>query len=128
MGRCIKTALVGRRVGCGRSEQSVSPEVLPYIAQQGFEWICSDEAVLGNTLKHFFHRDEAGNVLDPEVALPSLSLGNALMARLAIVFRDHRLSDLIGFTYGTMDAKQASASDLVGHLEAISRSLKISAT
>jgi len=36
----------------------------------------------------------------------------------AIVFRDHRLSDLIGFTYGSMQPKQAAA-DLVGHLEAI---------
>jgi len=35
------------------SEQSVSPEILPYIAKQGFKWICSDEAVLGWTLSHF---------------------------------------------------------------------------
>jgi alpha-amylase/alpha-mannosidase (GH57 family) len=108
--------------GLWPSEQSVSPEILPYIAQQGFEWICSDEAVLGCTLKHFFHRDEAGNVLDPEVLYRPYRLETPY-GPLAIVFRDHRLSDLIGFTYGTMDAKQAS-SDLVGHLEAIARSLK----
>jgi alpha-amylase/alpha-mannosidase (GH57 family) len=108
--------------GLWPSEQSVSPEILPYIAQQGFEWICSDEAVLGCTLKHFFHRDEAGNVLDPEVLYRPYRLETPY-GPLAIVFRDHRLSDLIGFTYGTMDAKQAS-SNLVGHLEAISRSLK----
>ncbi len=47
--------------GLWPSEQSVSPEILPYIIKQGFKWICSDEAVLGWTLKHFFHRDGAGN-------------------------------------------------------------------
>jgi alpha-amylase/alpha-mannosidase (GH57 family) len=108
--------------GLWPSEQSVSPEILPYITKQGFKWICSDEAVLGHTLKHFFHRDEAGNVLEPELLYRPYRLETP-HGPLAIVFRDHRLSDLIGFTYGTMNAKQASA-DLVGHLEAIARSLK----
>lgn len=115
------------RFGCAPrglwpSEQSVSPEILPYITKQGFKWICSDEAVLGHTLKHFFHRDEVGNVLDPEKLYRPYRLETE-HGDLAIVFRDHRLSDLIGFTYGTMNPKQASA-DLVGHLDAIARTLK----
>ena len=108
--------------GLWPSEQSVSPEILPYIAKQGFKWICSDEAVLGWTLSHFFHRDGAGNVLEPEVLYRPYRLETP-DGDLAIVFRDHRLSDLIGFTYGSMQPKQA-ASDLVGHLEAIAHSLK----
>ncbi|MFB8790307.1 MAG: glycoside hydrolase [Potamolinea sp.] len=108
--------------GLWPSEQSVSPEILPYIAEAGFEWICSDEAVLGCTLKHFFHRDEVGNVTEPELLYRPYRLETPY-GPLAIVFRDHRLSDLIGFTYGSMDANHA-AGDLVGHLEAISRSLK----
>ncbi|HAA29531.1 MAG TPA: glycoside hydrolase [Cyanobacteria bacterium UBA8553] len=108
--------------GLWSSEQSVSPEILPYIAQQGFEWICSDEAVLGCTIKHFFHRDEAGNVSEPELLYRPYRLETP-HGPLAIVFRDHRLSDLIGFTYGAMDPKHAAAN-LVGHLEAIARSLK----
>ncbi len=108
--------------GLWPSEQSVSPEVLPYIAQQGFKWICSDEAVLGWTLKHFFHRDGAGNVLEPEILYQPYRLETP-HGDLAIVFRDHRLSDLIGFTYGSMPPKRAAA-DLVGHLEAIAQSLK----
>ena len=39
---------------------------------------------------------------------------------MSIVFRDHRLSDLIGFTYSAMPAKKAAA-DLVGHLQAIAK-------
>lgn len=108
--------------GLWPSEQSVSPEVLPYIADQGFKWICSDEAVLGWTMQHFFHRDGAGNVLEPEILYQPYRLETP-HGDLAIVFRDHRLSDLIGFTYGSMPPKRAAA-DLVGHLEAIAQSHK----
>ncbi|HLP87190.1 MAG TPA: glycoside hydrolase [Nostocaceae cyanobacterium] len=105
--------------GLWPSEQSVSPEILPYIIKQGFKWICSDEAVLGWTLRHFFHRDGAGNVQQPDLLYRPYRLETPA-GDLAIVFRDHRLSDLIGFTYGSMPAKQA-ASDLIGHLQAIAR-------
>lgn len=115
------------RFGCAPrglwpSEQSVSPAILPDVAKQGFKWLCSDEAVLGWTLHHFFHRDEVGNVCEPEYLYRPYRLETP-HGDLAIVFRDHRLSDLVGFTYANMDAKKASA-DLVGHLEAIARSLK----
>ncbi len=105
--------------GLWPSEQSVSPAVLPHIINQGFKWICSDEAVLGWTLKHFFHRDGAGNVQQPELLYRPYRLQTA-EGDLSIVFRDHRLSDLIGFTYSAMPAKQAAA-DLVGHLQAIAK-------
>jgi len=67
--------------------------------------------VLGWTLSHFFHRDGAGNVLEPEFLYRPYRLETPA-GDLAIVFRDHRLSDLIGFTYGSMQPKQAAA-DLV---------------
>ena len=108
--------------GLWPSEQSVSPAILPYIAQKGFQWICSDEAILGWSLNHFFQRDEVGNVYEPELLYRPYRLETP-EGDLAIVFRDHRLSDLIGFTYGSMNPHRA-ALDLVGHLEAISRSLK----
>ncbi len=108
--------------GLWASEQAVSPEILPYIAREGFKWICSDEAVLGWTLNQLLARDEVGNLYEPELLYRPYRLETA-QGDLAIVFRDHRLSDLIGFTYGAMEARQA-ASDLVGHLEAIARSLK----
>jgi alpha-amylase/alpha-mannosidase (GH57 family) len=108
--------------GLWPSEQSVSPEILPHIAKEGFQWICSDEAVLGWTIQHFFHRDETGNIYEPELLYRPYKLETPY-GDLAIVFRDHRLSDLIGFTYGAMEPRHA-ASDLIGHLEAIARSLK----
>ena len=108
--------------GLWPSEQSVSPAVLNPIAKEGFQWLCSDEAVLGWSLKHFFHRDGSGNVSEPHLLYRPYRLETPA-GDLSVVFRDHRLSDLIGFTYSTMEPKQA-ASDLVGHLEAIARSLK----
>jgi alpha-amylase/alpha-mannosidase (GH57 family) len=53
--------------GLWPSEQSVSPAVLAPIAKEGFQWICSDEAVLGWSIKHFFHRDGSGNVSEPDL-------------------------------------------------------------
>lgn len=108
--------------GLWPSEQSVSPSILPHVAKRGFNWLCSDEAVLGWSINHFFHRDEMGNLYEPEYLYRPYRL-ETKEGDLSIVFRDHRLSDLIGFTYGAMNADQA-AGDLIGHLEAISRQLK----
>ncbi|MEM7553577.1 MAG: glycoside hydrolase [Cyanobacteria bacterium P01_A01_bin.84] len=105
--------------GLWPSEQSVSPQVLKYIKKQGFQWICSDEAVLGWTLQHFFHRDEIGNIQEPELLYQPYRLQTS-GGDLGIVFRDHRLSDLIGFTYGAMPHQEAAA-DLIGHLRAIAQ-------
>ncbi|MBW4522940.1 MAG: glycoside hydrolase [Scytolyngbya sp. HA4215-MV1] len=108
--------------GLWPSEQSVSPAILPHVAQQGFRWLCSDEAVLGWTLKHYFSRDGSGNLYHPELLYRPYRLETP-QGDLSIVFRDHRLSDLIGFTYGAMEPQRAAA-DMVGHLEAIARSLR----
>jgi alpha-amylase/alpha-mannosidase (GH57 family) len=116
-----------QRFGCSPrglwpSEQSVSPAMLPAVAKRGFEWLCSDEAVLGWTLQHFFHRDSQGNVAQPELLYQPYRLETP-QGDLAIVFRDHRLSDLIGFAYSALPPQQA-ASDFVGHLAAIAEQLK----
>jgi alpha-amylase/alpha-mannosidase (GH57 family) len=74
---------------------------------------------------HYFHCDEKGNISEPELLyrpyLLETSNGN-----LSMVFRDHRLSDLIGFSYSGMKAQEA-ATDLVKHLEAIAEQLKSNA-
>lgn len=108
--------------GLWPSEQSVSPAILPYITEQGFRWICSDEAILGWTLQHFFHRDASGTLAEPELLYRPYRL-KTTHGDLAIVFRDHRLSDLIGFTYGNMEPQRA-AIDLIGQLESIGRVCK----
>jgi alpha-amylase/alpha-mannosidase (GH57 family) len=108
--------------GLWPSEQAVSPAIMADVAKQGFRWLCSDEAALGWSLRHFFHRDASGNLQHPELLYRPYRLKTEA-GDLSIVFRDHRLSDLIGFTYGSMPPQRAAA-DLVGHLEAIARNLK----
>jgi alpha-amylase/alpha-mannosidase (GH57 family) len=108
--------------GLWPSEQSVSPAILPDISKTGFEWICSDEAVLGWTLEHFFHRDSHGSVTEPQLLYQPYRLETDY-GDLAIVFRDHRLSDLIGFTYSGMSAT-AAAKDLVTQLHTIAAHLQ----
>lgn len=123
-----KAKLVYReRFGCEPrglwpSEQSVSPAILPDVAAEGFQWLCSDEAVLGWTIDQFFHRDATGTVQEPELLYRPYRLETP-QGNLSIVFRDHRLSDLIGFSYSAMEPRRA-ATDLIGQLEAIARTLK----
>lgn len=106
--------------GLWPSEQAISPQVLSYIAQAGFNWFCSDEAILGWTLKHFFHRNEQGTLYAPELLYRPYRLPTP-HGDLAVVFRDHRLSDLIGFTYSKLSATTA-ANDLINRLNAIAES------
>ena len=108
--------------GLWPSEQAVSPAILPDVAAAGFNWLCSDEIVLGWTLQHYFERNAEGTVRQPERLYQPYRVSTP-QGDLAMVFRDRRLSDLIGFSYGNMEPRRA-AVDLVGQLEAIARSLK----
>ncbi len=96
--------------GLWPSEGSVSDQTLDIAAEEGFKWFGTDEGVLGRTLNIGFFRDTAGipssaerlykpwQVLTPHGGITGL-------------FRDHHLSDLIGFVYSRMDSK-AAAQDL----------------
>ncbi len=103
--------------GLWPSEQSVSPAILPYVSKQGFQWLCSDEAVLGWSLGKYFYRNEYGHVSDPNILYQPYRL-ETVHGDLAIVFRDHRISDLIGFSYSSM-TPEAATKDLCDHLKAI---------
>jgi alpha-amylase/alpha-mannosidase (GH57 family) len=100
--------------GLWPSEQSVSPAILPYVSRQGYSWLCSDEGVLGWSLGKYFRRDDHGAVIDAPGLYQPYRL-ETLYGDVAMVFRDRRLSDLIGFSYASMPPEKASA-DLVDHL------------
>ncbi len=103
--------------GLWPSEQSVSPAIMPHVARHGFKWLCSDEGVLGWSLGHYFRRDEQGHLLEPHLLYQPYRL-ETMYGDVSIVFRDHRLSDLIGFSYGNMSAELA-VKDLIDRLLAI---------
>ena len=97
-------------MGLWPSEGSVSDQSLEIAMQLGFKWFATDEGVLGRTRNIGFSRDAGGYPENgPELYTPwRLARGNREMTGF---FRDHYLSDLVGFVYSRMDAK-AAAEDL----------------
>jgi alpha-amylase/alpha-mannosidase (GH57 family) len=100
--------------GVWPSEGSVSDQALTIAAEEGFQWFGTDEGVLGRTLNAGFFRDAKGVPANAERLYKPLrvQLGAKLITGL---FRDHHLSDLIGFVYSRMNGKDA-AGDLHGRL------------
>jgi alpha-amylase/alpha-mannosidase (GH57 family) len=101
--------LFGKKpVGFWPAEGAVSYDFLKLISDRGVQWAASDEEVLYKTLKS---HDKA-----------AIYRRNFLFfddrQSIALFFRDHALSDLIGFTYSGWEAEQA-VDDFVGRLRAI---------
>ncbi|MFH1429173.1 MAG: glycoside hydrolase family 57 protein [Candidatus Margulisiibacteriota bacterium] len=102
--------------GMWPSEGSVSPQAAELIAKNGIEWIATDEEILKHSLGLDGRPTEWG-LADYELFSPwkiEAGKGNTLN----IIFRDHKLSDAIGFRYSGWNAKHA-ADDLVGALRDI---------
>jgi alpha-amylase/alpha-mannosidase (GH57 family) len=105
----------GRRpVGLWPSEGSVSDAIVPLAAQAGFRWMATDEAILSRTLNSGLTRDGYGHLEQPEILYRPYAV-RAGGGEVACLFRDHVLSDLIGFTYSTWNPA-AAAQDFVGRL------------
>ena len=85
--------------GMWPSEGSVSDEALSIIAECGLSWVASDEEVLARSLDGGLgHHNE--RLYRPW----RYTTGHG---DLGIFFRDHRLSDLIGFSYSQWDPSRA---------------------
>lgn len=84
--------------GLWPSEGSVSDEVLALAADCGFRWAATDNGVLARTLE----QDAGCDVTYQAYEWRRDS------HRMKLLFRDHYLSDLIGFEYSRMDAAQAA--------------------
>ena len=90
------------------AEGSVSPGAAAIFAGEGVQWIASDEGVLFRSLPAGAERE----------ALYQAYRYVTEQGEIAMVFRDHGLSDLLGFTYQKLEAR-AAVTDLFGHLAAI---------
>ncbi len=101
-------------VGLWPSEGSVSDDTAALAAEAGFRWMATDEAILGRTIGREFRRDAAGWLEQPELLYRSYEV-HAGASTIGCLFRDHSLSDLIGFVYAGWDADGA-ASDFVNRL------------
>jgi alpha-amylase/alpha-mannosidase (GH57 family) len=103
--------------GLWPSEGSVSDETLTLAIQEGFQWFGTDEGVLGRTLNVGFFRDGTGIPANADRLYKPWRVqiaGNSITG----LFRDHQISDLVGFVYSRMDQRTA-ATDLHGKLRYI---------
>ena len=92
--------------GLWPSEGSVSDEVLGLASEAGFRWLATDNGVLARTINA-----HAG----PESAYrPYIWRQHGREIRL--IFRDHFLSDLVGFVYSRMGPAEAAA-DFLGRIK-----------
>jgi alpha-amylase/alpha-mannosidase (GH57 family) len=95
--------------GMWPSEGSVSDEVLGIAHGLGVQWMATDEGVLSRSLGIALQRDSRGNLAGESAEnlykVYEWQQGDAAMN---VVFRDHSLSDLIGFVYSGMPPKEAA--------------------
>ena len=87
------------------AEGAVDEESIKIYKESGLEWIATDEAILFASIEN----QERSHLYK-----------NWNLSGINIAFRDHSLSDLIGFTYKFWDAKMA-VDDLLSKIEAIDR-------
>jgi alpha-amylase/alpha-mannosidase (GH57 family) len=107
--------------GAWPSEGSVSEEVLALAHQVGLKWMATDEGVLGRSLGIDFRRSHRTGQLDDHAdKLYSIYRYEKDAASIHLLFRDHMLSDLIGFVYSGMPPRDAAA-DLVARIKAAAR-------
>jgi alpha-amylase/alpha-mannosidase (GH57 family) len=98
-----------RPQGVWPSEGSVSEEVLSIAHQLGVQWMATDEGVLQRTLGINLSRDGYGHLQsDGAHRLYTIYRYENGDARMNLLFRDHTLSDLIGFVYSGMPPEDAA--------------------
>lgn len=111
MSQLLFEKLFGRPMqGMWPSEGSISAETAEIAQKAGIKWIASDEEVLRCSL------EKAGVMTDRNVAHFVYKFGPGLR----MFFRDHGLSDRIGFVYSGWDAKRA-VKDFIAYVKDVSR-------
>jgi alpha-amylase/alpha-mannosidase (GH57 family) len=110
-----------RPKGVWPSEGSVSEEALAIAHSLGVQWMATDEGVLGRSTGLFFARDGngrlPGHLAEQLYNIYRYENGSTAMH---LVFRDHTLSDLIGFVYSGMPPGDA-AQHLINNIKDAAR-------
>jgi alpha-amylase/alpha-mannosidase (GH57 family) len=98
-----------RPKGVWPSEGSVSEEAIAIAHDLGVQWMATDEGVLGRSTGLFFWRDGEGrlpgHLAEKLYTIHRYENGPTTMH---LVFRDHTISDLIGFVYSDMPPQEAA--------------------
>ncbi len=99
--------------GMWPSEGSVSEAILPILYRQGIRWIASDEEIYYASINHPTAKQRG--LTQPSQGIHRPYWVGSDENHVGILFRDHRLSDKIGFVYSNWNAEKA-ADDFMGEL------------
>jgi len=103
--------------GLWPSEGSISPASLDLAARSGFDWAATDEILLSKAFGKPILRDSEGIPVEPRWFYHPYT-AKTPSGPIRVFFRDHHLSDLIGFEYSRWDANDA-ANNFVHNLKKI---------
>jgi len=104
--------LFGREMrGMWPSEGSVAEDLLPILADYGIKWVATDEEIFYASANHP-EAAKRGNGTSPAKSFHHPFRMKRDFGEVGIIFRDHTLSDKIGFVYSGWDADKA-ANDFV---------------
>lgn len=109
-------------VGMWPSEGSVSQDIVKAIADSGIKWIATDEEILAHSTDGWVSRDSNGHLKAAEMLYRPWEVSEG-DDKLQIVFRDHGLSDLIGFQYQRSEPNSA-ADDMINRVLSIGNACK----
>ncbi|NLE38941.1 MAG: alpha-amylase/alpha-mannosidase [Pirellulaceae bacterium] len=108
--------------GMWPSEGSVCEGILPAIVAAGIEWLATDEEILTRSTDNWVSRDGQGFLRNPEMLYRPWRVEQQGRS-LQIIFRDHAMSDQIGFHYQGHDTEHA-VNDFISKVEAVGRATR----
>lgn len=110
--------------GMWPAEGSVAQEIVKMVSDAGIQWMASDEEVLAKSIGiDGFTRDSKDTVQPADKLYNTYSVQYEDQRPVAIVFRDHLISDKVGFEYSGTPGDKA-ADDFIARIRAIKDRLK----
>lgn len=110
--------------GMWPAEGAVAQEIVKFVADAGYTWMATGEHVLAKSLgMDGFTRNAADTVQEADALYRPYYVQHKDGPKVAVVFRDLRISDLVGFEYSG-DPGEVAAQDFIDRIEAIRAQLK----
>ncbi len=105
--------------GLWPAEGAVAQKIVKLVADAGYKWMASGEHVLARSLRQDgFTRNSRDTVIEADALYRPYYVRHKNGPQVAVVFRDLRLSDLLGFEYSGTPGETA-ARDFMDRLENI---------
>jgi len=111
--------------GMWPAEGAVAQQIVKMVADAKIQWMASDEEVLAKSLgMDGFTRNSKDTVKEADkLYRPYYAVDRRTGQKVAVVFRDHLISDKVGFTYSGMPG-DAAAKDFIRRIHNIKAELE----